>query len=136
MPKPKPHQKKSIIKQTLEEKSSVKSLTDDFLVLSLVHLDQNQGDTFEGWQSDSILARAMNTLTGYCASSIPSQSTNQKFTIYGDFPPSSKTNFTHPNHVPEDAEWARIHVTGKQCIIGHVVRNTFYIVFLDSKHDF
>ena len=100
------------------------------------HLDPNQGDNWASWQEQSILARAMETISGYCSRSLRSQEDGKKFTIYGDFPPSQKTEFTHPKHVPPDAEWARIHVTGKQCIVGHVVQNTFYVVFLDGEHQF
>lgn len=41
-----------------------------------------------------------------------------------------------PMHVPEDAEWARIHVNGKQIIAGYVNRNVFNVVFLDKEHKF
>lgn len=132
----KPHEKKSFIKKTLEERSSVQTLTDDFFVISLKHFDKVQGDRFSDWDDQAILARAIETLEGYSHAALRTQTGNDKFTIYGDFPPAGKTDFSHPTHVPEDAEWARIHVTGKQCIVGHVVQNTFYIVFLDGNHSF
>ena len=136
MKKRKPHEKKSIITKTLQERSTVRQLTGDLFVISLKHLDKMQGARFADWDHEGILARAMDVLEGYCNAPLRAQAVNDKFTIYGDFPPPDKTNFFHPSHVPEDAEWARIHVTGKQCIAGHVVQNTFYIVFLDSDHSF
>lgn len=132
----KPHEKKSFIRKTLEERSSVQTLTDDFFVISLQHLDKQQGDRISDWDEQAILARAIETLKGYSHAALRMQAVNEKFTIYGDFPPAGRTDFSHPAHVPEDAEWARIHVTGKQCIVGHVVQNTFYIVFLDGNHSF
>lgn len=108
---------------------------EDF-VISLKHMDREQGQTFIEWEQDGILAQALDALQGYCCRPLSEQSNSKKFTIYGAFPPSDKTDFQHPKHVPEDAEWARIHLTGERCIIGHVVRNIFYVVFLDKHHRF
>ncbi len=58
------------------------------------------------------------------------------FTRYGDFPPKDKTNYTHPEQVPQDAKWASIHLNGKFRIIGYIVKNIFYLVFLDPDHKF
>lgn len=136
MRKLKPHQKKSLFGEALDKKSSASEMSDDFFVLSFRQLDRNQGDNWDSWEKQSMLAQALDTLTGYCQSSLRSTVDGKKFTIYDQFPPTEKTDFTHPKHVPEDAEWARIHVTGKQCLIGHVVKNTFYVVFLDGEHRF
>lgn len=61
---------------------------------------------------------------------------NNKFSIYGDFPPKHKTLFDCPAFVPEDANWARIHITGAAVVAGHIVQDTFYVVFLDKSHKF
>ncbi|MFA0716328.1 hypothetical protein AB4622_09985 [Vibrio splendidus] len=70
---------------------------------------------------------------------------------YGDFP--SKSDFTHPKHVPADAHWARFRLGNKVRLIGFVIskdalkdipedeqekfcHNTFYVVFLDREHRF
>jgi len=103
--------------------------------ISFRHLDKTQGQTFHEWEESKILAVALETLHGYCGSPLNNQ-LNKKFTIYNDFPPKDKTEFTHPKHVPMDAKWARIHVNGMQIIAGHVYKNTFYIVFLDQHHKF
>ena len=58
----------------------------------------------------------------------------KKFVIYGDFPKHSK--FTFPTYVPPDANWARIHINGLHVLAGHVVKNIFYIVFMDNSHSF
>jgi hypothetical protein len=131
----KPHQRKSILTQTIENRPTLKTLSGDRFVMSFEHLDKSQGATFREWDDAGILSRAMDTLEGYCHAPLRAQ-TDEKFTIYGDFPPGNKTSFSHPVHVPEDAEWARLHITGDQCIAGHVVQNTFYLVFLDTNHSF
>jgi len=139
-PKIKRHDIQSPIKQLLAKakEASAKDLAgDDCMLLSFKHLDRNQGDSLEDWDLNEMLSDAIEALYGYSHGPIRSQAVNEKFTIYGGFPPKDKTEFSHPVHVPEDAEWARIHVNGKQCIIGHVVPpNTFYVVFLDGDHRF
>jgi hypothetical protein len=136
IPKIKKHQKESFIKQTLAAKSSVDFLDEDeCFKISLRHLDKIQGQTLSEWQDAFILADAVETLGNLCHRPLKSQQSST-FTIYGNFPPRDKTEFFHPIHVPEDAEWARIHVKGKTCLIGHVVKNTFYLVFLDAEHRF
>jgi hypothetical protein len=131
------HQTKSIISSAIEKSQSqtISHLDNDCFVVSLKHIDKTQGQNFEVWEAEKILSRSLEVLAGYCTDAIR-RSVGPKFTIYGGFPPKHKTEFSHPLHVPEDAEWARIHVTGKQCIIGHIVKNTFYIVFLDRDHKF
>lgn len=74
-----------------------------------------------------------------------------EFAIYGSFP--KKSQFTHPMHVPHQAEWARFRLEGDFRLVGFIVpeelhgtehtksgerfdRNTFYIVFLDPDHQF
>ena len=59
-----------------------------------------------------------------------------KFAIYKNPPPKDKTKFTIQNYIPEEANWARIHINNKSVIVGHIVGNKFYIVFLDKRHDF
>lgn len=107
----------------------------DKLTYSFRHLDESQGDTIKDWQSKGILAEAFATLRDYSSNTI-SEALGAKFKIYGDFPPKEKTDFSHPRHVPPDAQWASMHVTGRVCIAGHVVNSTFFIVFLDSEHRF
>jgi hypothetical protein len=103
--------------------------------LSLKHLDREQGQTFSEWEELNILAKAMETLRNYSLGNLP-EVINDKFTIYGGFPPDNKTEFYHPRHVPPDANWARIHVNGLICLVGHVEGNVFHLVFLDKDHRF
>ncbi|MDZ5455911.1 hypothetical protein SM757_04945 [Azohydromonas lata] len=71
--------------------------------------------------------------------------------IYGAFPQNSE--FTHPRHVPHQAQWGRFRLDRASRLVGFVVPkeyelrektsegfyfdcNTFYVVFLDGTHSF
>lgn len=105
---------------------------DENIVFSFIHLSKDQGASFQQWNEEGKLLAALERLREYSSKKI--SQTDTTFNIYGDFPP--KTNFRHPKYIPEDALWARIHVDGKHVIAGHIVRNVFYVVFLDSNHSF
>ncbi len=131
----KPHEKESEIKKYLNKKTSVNDDIPTCFNISLKHFDSEQSDSFEDWQNAAFLSAALNVLTGYCKRPLREQ-VSKTFKIYGDFPPKDKTIYTYPKHVPEDAEWARIHIDGTHIVAGHVFGDTFFIVFLDSKHQF
>ena len=78
----------------------------------------------------------MEVLKGYCKDKLISQVDGNKFTIYGGFQPKDKTKFKFPKNITKDANWGRIHINGKTVIVGHIVRNKFYVVFLDKNHEF
>jgi len=134
----KPHLSKGVIEEYIDKtkkQASVKDLADDgCFLISLKHLDRKQSPTFGEWEQSATLANAMDTLTGYCQSPLRSQIDGKKFTSYGGFPVKSK--FKHPDHVPLDAEWARIHINGVHILAGHIFKNVFYIVFMDNTHSF
>ena len=105
--------------------------------LSFQYLDTTQkfGSTFKDWQNDGLLSKAMETLQGYCCSPLRQSIDGDKFTIYEKYPSKDKTDFLYPQNVPEDAQWARIHVNGKSVIVGHVVNVTFFVFFrVKSEH--
>ena len=73
------------------------------------------------------------------------------FSVYGAFP--SKSDFTHPRHVPHQAEWARFRLDWATRLCGFTIpkgyngrihkgsgqtfcSNTFYVVFFDPDHRF
>ena len=97
---------------------------------------QKYASSFKDWQKCGLLSKAMDVLQGYSCSPLRSQIDGVKFSVYDSFPPEEKTMFVYPKNVPEDAHWARIHVNGPAVIIGHIVRDTFYVVFLDKTHKF
>lgn len=115
------------------DKPTLKDLTESKrMVFSFEHFDNAQSETFAKWEEDGKLAKAVDRLREYSKKTV--SQTDGEYTIYGGFPP--KSDFTHPSHVPEDANWARIHVDGLHVIAGHVVSRVFYVVFLDSNHRF
>ncbi len=128
----------SVINEVLAGKKKIAEVDTSNFKVSLQYIDTSQkfGSSFKDWQKEGLLSKMMETLAGYCSRPLMEQVDKIKFTIYGDFPPQDKTKFKYPEHVPEDANWARIHVNGRAIIAGHVLKDTFYIVFLDKTHKF
>ena len=106
--------------------------------VSFQYLDTTQkyGSSFRDWQKCGLLSKALEVLQGYCCSPLQQQLDGKKFAMYPSFPSAEKTEFTYPKNVPEDAHWARIHVNGPAVMVGHIVNDTFYVVFLDKTHKF
>lgn len=128
---------KSVITDTLKNKRSVHDKTDNFKV-SFQHLDTSQkyGSSFRDLQKCGLLSKMLECFQGYCCRPLLEQVDKNKFTIYGNFPTKDKTKFYFPTNVPPDANWARIHITGPFVVIGHIVEDTFYVIFLDKTHKF
>jgi hypothetical protein len=130
---------KSVIKEVLDKKKRVEENNANVnFGVSFEHYDPSQkyGSSFKDWQAVGLLSKMMDVLQGYCCSPLLTQIDGKKFGIYGDFPPADKTEYTHPQKVPQDAKWAKLHINGPAVLIGHVISNTFYIVFLDKTHKF
>jgi hypothetical protein len=109
---------------------------DPLIVLSFRDFDRNQGQSFEEWQQESLLALAISRLGDVCQLTVGqavAQQIIKPYTKVG-FPPES--GFTHPKHVLPDVIWCSMHIQGKECVIGYLVDNIFYIVFLDKDHEF
>ncbi|MDR1881914.1 MAG: hypothetical protein LBR26_03925 [Prevotella sp.] len=127
----------SAINEALASKKKIAEVDASNFKVSFQYIDTSQkfGSAFKDWQKDGLLSKMMETLAGYCRRPLIEQ-VDKKFTFYGNFPSQDKTMFKYPEHVPKDANWARIHVTGPAIIVGHVIRDTFYVVFLDKTHKF
>ncbi|TXD48138.1 hypothetical protein [Polaribacter sp. IC063] len=95
---------------------------------------QKYSSSFSDWQKIGLLSKAMETMHGYCNSPIKYDGT--KCSLYNDFPSKYDTLFDYPEHVTPDASWVRIHVNGPAVIVGHIIQNTFFVVFLDKTHKF
>lgn len=113
---------------------SDKSAKPKKIVFSFEMLDRNQGQSFEEWQTHNILALLCEKLAGISKLSVEEAKREQIIKEYPVFP--TKTEFTHPKHVPDDVLWASMHIQGKECVIGYFETNIFYIVFLDKEHEF
>lgn len=113
---------------------------DDFsvqkIVFSLRDYDRNQGQSFTNWEDDKLLALALDKLSQLSQLTIAQAQQQQILKIYTkvDFPP--RTKFKYPRHIKDGVTWASFHIQGKECIIGHIEDDVFYIVFLDKEHDF
>lgn len=107
-----------------------------FIVFSFKDFDRNQGQSFKDWETDELLALAVEKLSQISNLTMSQALQQQIIKIYTkvNFPPNS--DFIHPKHVKEDVKWASFHIQGKECIIGYVEDNIFYIVFLDKDHKF
>ncbi len=130
---------KSKEKRTLfhDRLSSVKDIDENFNI-SFQYLDTTQkyGSSFKDWQKCGWLSKMLETLHSYCGKPLKTQFSEYKFKAYDGFPQKDKTEFKCPPNIPEDAHWARIHILNKAVVVGHYVRNTFYVVFLDKNHKF
>lgn len=106
------------------------------IVLSLRDFDRNQGQDFEEWEKEKLLALAISKLREVCNLSRIEAVTQHIIKEYpqGVFP--TKSEFEHPNHVPPDIAWCSMHIQGKECVIGYFDDNIFNIVFLDKNHKF
>lgn len=103
------------------------------IVFSFVHLDRSQGHKPEEWEAQGLLSKMVCRFRDFGMQALH-QCLDKKFKIYRNFPPN--TDFKHPAQVPPDAVWASMHLGNKPCIGGHVIHNTFYVVFLDGDHRF
>lgn len=107
-----------------------------FIVLSLKDFDRNQGQSFEKWEEDKLLALAVTKLQAVCVLTRIEATKQQIIKEYpkGQFPPNS--DFYHPKHISDDIAWCSMHIQGKECLIGYFEDNIFNIVFLDKDHKF
>ena len=110
--------------------------SEPFIVLSFRNFDRSQGQSFQEWEKNQLLALAIEKLTGICQFTVPQAIANKMIKQYskGTFPKNS--DFHHPKHVPDDIAWCSMHIQGKECVIGYFTDNIFNIVFLDKEHRF
>lgn len=130
----KPHQKTSIIKNVIAKRKSIIEVDSEKCAsISFRHLDSSQGATISDWAQNGLFDQTIEKLKSICLSPLDSQK-GENYDIYNTFPATS--SYIHPSFVPEDAIWARFHLTGVNVVAGHIYRNIFYVVFLDNKHGF
>lgn len=129
-------QDNSSYERKVKSKDTKDGKKEPFIVLSFRNFDRNQGQSFEDWEKEKLLALAMDRLRGICEYTVAQVFTKQIITQYTkvDFPPNSA--FYHPKHIPLDITWCSMHIQGKECIIGYFEDNIFHIVFLDKNHEF
>lgn len=123
-------------KRVLKEVDTKQGKKDPFIVLSFKHFDINQGQSFEEWQAEKLLAAAMNKLRSLCEYTVPQVTSAGILKIYTKVPFPPESGFVHPKHIPPDIDWCSMHIGNKPCVIGFFEDNIFHIVFLDKEHEF
>lgn len=141
--------------------ASIESNTDDLAArckfnFSYFCVQEEAGQTFSQWTADQQIA-LFEKLTHYSKESLnhwkkqPVGKSGSVLAIYGAFP--SKSDFKPPSHVPHEAKWGRFRLDHSMRLVGFVIpdcfagvkqessnclfdSNTFYVVFLDSEHQF
>jgi hypothetical protein len=93
------------------------------------------GQTYSEWQTEDLLAYMLEKF-GYICNVNRIEAEQQKFIkVYGDFPENSEFNNPFPDR---ELIWAVIMKIGGQKgrVAGHIIGHVFYVVFLDSGHNF
>lgn len=118
---------------------------------------QAAGQDFCDWDHQKLI-KLFHQLRDYCKEPLKhweqqpiGRGNGRVLSIYGSFP--SRSEFTAPKHVPNDARWGRFRLDYKTRLIGFIIPenlhghfhadakhfldiNTFYVVFLDANHKF
>ncbi|MGE0089379.1 MAG: hypothetical protein AB7S50_07880 [Bacteroidales bacterium] len=116
--------------------NNIYSQPERFVVFSLKEFDRTQGQSFKDWEKKELLSLLLDKLSSINQLTISQAIQQQIIKVYTKvaFPPN--TVFHHPRHIPDGVKWASIHIQGRECIIGYIEDNIFYIVFLDENHEF
>ena len=106
------------------------------VVLSFKDFDRNQGQSFQEWEEEKLLALAVSKLREVCQLTVGQATAQQVIKPYTKVGFPSESGFEHPKHVLPDVTWCSMHVQGKECVIGYFEDNIFQVVFLDKDHEF
>jgi hypothetical protein len=97
-------------------------------------IDRNQGATLQEWETANLLPKLVHRIAAVSQQTLQEAKQSSAMRAYNDFP--TRSGFRHPGHVTQDAEWAAIHLQGEPVIGGHIEKNIFHVVFLDTHHAF
>jgi hypothetical protein len=109
------------------------------MVFSFKDFDIRQippGQSFDEWQEEGLLSNMVQKFRHICGLNIIEAQQQKVLKIYNEFP--EKSDFKHPQYISEGVKWAVImDIKGqKGRVAGHIIDNTFYVVFLDKEHRF
>ena len=109
------------------------------MVFSFKDFDIKQippGQSFDEWQEDKLLSYMIQKFGHICNLNIVEAQQQRVLKIYDEFPENS--DFKHPQHISDEVKWAVImDIKGQKGRVGgHIIDNTFYVVFLDKEHKF
>jgi hypothetical protein len=99
-----------------------------------MHFDQNQGQRFDEWEEETILAKLMVRLREISNYTVIEAINKEILKDYGKFP--ENTEFRFPIYIHQGVNWASLRIQGKERVAGYIEDNIFYIVFLDKDHEF
>jgi len=99
-------------------------------------VSQHNKEDFENWEKNNLLLKLLNRIKEITCLNIEEAKNQNIIKIYPNFPPSDKTKYKIPPYLNEQLQWCVAHIQGKEVIAGHLIENTFYVVFLDKKHHF
>lgn len=120
-----------------EERTAIGNY-DKKIVFSFKDFDDSQkvGQCYSDWQKDELLSAMLEHFGEICKWSVVEAINNGKLGVYEKFPKNSC--FKEPKHIKGCVKWAAIkNIKGqKQRVIGHLIDNVFYVVFLDRDHKF
>lgn len=114
----------------------------EFLIFSFKDFDETQPkdspQTLQLWKDNELLKPFFERLHELSKLTRKEAEQQKQIKIYGQFPSNDKTLFFHPQHVDSSVKWGVIKKVGGQkgVVAGYIIENTFYIVFLDSEHQF
>ena len=86
------------------------------IVFSLALFDNTQGQNYQDWEEYQLLSKALSRIQGICSMTPDEAKQQQILKEYGTEIPEG-TNFTRPNHIPEDISWASLRIQGRVRII-------------------
>lgn len=97
---------------------------------------RHQGQTFDDWQKDGRLADMLMKFKYVSDCTVTEATHGDLIHVYDRFPLNSR--FKKPSNIGDNVKWATIQRIGgqKARVVGYMIDNIFYVVFLDEEHKF
>lgn len=122
---------------TKDTAATSKRLTpiNNYAKASFVDMDAIQGQSFKDWEDEKLLSKFNEAIKDLTSKPLLQQFISDSTkTRYGMWPPNSRVKC--PKWLDESLDWCSIRIGNKQRIIGYLLEDTFYLVFLDKEHHF
>lgn len=124
-------------KEALQEQELQSSIHKnvEFFLGDIDRTSPSVAEWFDKWDNSGHTQKLIDCLKNLSTMTMLDAKTQKRIVVYGEWP-SAKTRLKKKPHFSSDWQWARIRITGKLRIIGHVIANRFHIVFPDMNHQF
>lgn len=113
------------------------------IVVSYIHLDRAQGQTFEQWDKTKGRLLKWGNIVQHLNQQTLAQVLSSNLIIKYHYLDSNASNmpkkskWKYPTHLAHvDIIWCKIMVMQLVRVIGFLEDNVFYVVFLDENHEF